>query len=156
MTHDPFLTPLQRNLLARSRRAVLATLAPNGRPRLVPICFVLDPDRSILYSPLDAKPKTVTDVRDLARVRDLRRDPRVTVLVDTWDEDWSQLGWLRCEGTASLLEPTGDPGGEHGLAVAGLRLKYRQYETHDLAARPMLRIAVERAAGWAASGPETT
>jgi PPOX class probable F420-dependent enzyme len=150
MDDDPVLTQSQRDALARSRRAVLATIAPDGRPRLVPICFALDPDRPVLYSPLDEKPKRAASVRDLARVRDIRGDPRVTVLVDTWDEDWSRLAWLRCEGTASLLEPIGERAAEHLAAVAALRSKYPQYAIHDLEARPIIRVALERATGWAA------
>ncbi|MGZ8513895.1 MAG: TIGR03668 family PPOX class F420-dependent oxidoreductase [Candidatus Limnocylindrales bacterium] len=151
MSVDPVLTPAQRALLATARRAVLATISPDGRARLVPICFTIDPALPVLHSPLDEKPKDVADVRDLARVRDLHRDPRVSVLVDTWDEDWSRLWWLRCDGTASLLEPTGTGAAELRAAVAALRAKYAQYETHDLAARPMIRIELERATGWAAS-----
>lgn len=153
MTHDPVLTASQRDRLASARRAVLATISPGGRPRLVPICLVLDPDLPVLHSPLDDKPKTVTDVGELARVRDLRRDPRVTVLVDTWDEDWSELSWLRCLGTASLLEPAGEHAEEHRVAVAALRSKYPQYATHDLDRRPLIRIALDRATSWAASDP---
>jgi len=159
MRVDPVLTPDQRGFLAPARRAVLATIAPGGRPRLVPICFTLDPDRPVLYSPLDEKPKRVADVRDLARVRDIRRDPRVAVLVDAWDEDWSRLGWLRCDGTASLLEPNdADTDGEHRAAVVALRSKYPQYATHDLPARPIIRIALERAQGWPriGTGPRLT
>ncbi|HEX9093018.1 MAG TPA: pyridoxamine 5'-phosphate oxidase family protein [Coriobacteriia bacterium] len=153
MSADPFLTPSQRAFMAAARQAVLATIAPDGRPRLVPICFALDPERPVLYSSLDEKPKAVRDPHDLARVHDLLRDPRVTVLVATWDEDWSHLAWLRCHGTASLVEPVGEDAGEHRVAVIALRLKYPQYETHDLAVRPIVRIALERATSWAASDP---
>jgi PPOX class probable F420-dependent enzyme len=153
MSADPVLSSAQRALFATTRRAVLATISRDGRPRLVPICFVLDPGRPILYSPLDEKPKRAADVHELARVRDVLRDPRVTVLVDTWDEDWSRLGWLRGDGMASLLEPDGDGGAEHRAAVAALRAKYPQYKTHDLAARPLVRIVLDRAASWAASSP---
>lgn len=154
MRGDPVLLPSQRDTLMRARRAVLATIAPDGRPRLVPICFVLDPDRPVLRTPLDEKPKDVGDVRALARVRDILRDERVTVLVDTWDEDWSRLGWLRCDGRGSLLEPDGPGAAEHRAAVTALRSRYPQYATHDLASRPMIRIALERATGWSASGAE--
>jgi PPOX class probable F420-dependent enzyme len=153
MPGDPVLTPAQRDVLGRARRAVLATISASGRPRLVPICFALDPDGTTLRSPLDGKPKDVADLHDLARVRDLRRDPRVTVLVDTWDEDWSGLAWLRCDGTASLLESSGEDAAEHHTAVAALRSKYPQYATHDLEGRPLIRIALERATSWAASDP---
>jgi len=154
MSTDPVLTPSQRDFLASARRAVLATIAPGGRPRLVPICFVLEGDPPILYSPLDEKPKRVGDPRELARVRDVLRDPRVTVLIDRWDEDWTRLGWLRCHGTSSLLGPVGVPAGEHARAVEALRQKYPQYETHDLAGRPIIRIVLERATSWAATDPD--
>jgi PPOX class probable F420-dependent enzyme, Rv0121 family len=153
MRADPILTPSQRDTLASARRAVLATIAPDGRPRLVPICFVLDQARPVVYSPLDEKPKRVDEPRELARVRDLLRDPRVSVLVDRWDEDWAQLAWLRCHGTASLLEPAGDDATEHRAAVAALRSRYPQYATHDLAGRPIIRIVLERAASWGSLEP---
>lgn len=147
-----------RAFLAGARRAVLATVAPDGRPRLVPICFVLDGVLPILYTPLDDKPKRTDDEpHRLARVRDLLADPRVSVLVDRWDEDWGRLAWLRCHGTASLLEPggvtVGARGDEHGVAVATLRTKYPQYATHRLEARPLIRIEIGRATSWGAFEP---
>ena len=58
------LSPGDRAFLVEARRAVLATIAPDGRPRLVPVCFVVDPEQPVLYTPLDDKPKRVDDVRD--------------------------------------------------------------------------------------------
>jgi PPOX class probable F420-dependent enzyme len=155
-TADPVLSMAQRALLADARRAVLATIAPDGRPRLVPICFVLGPSRPVLYTPLDEKPKRSVEPRSLARVRDLLADPRVSVLVDRWDEDWTRLAWLRCHGTASLLEPGGSGGeiaGEHASAVTALRAKYPRYASHRLEARPIIRIALESATSWGALDP---
>jgi PPOX class probable F420-dependent enzyme len=146
----------ERALLADARRAVLATIAPDGRPRLVPICFVLDPVRPTIYTPLDDKPKRSVEPRSLARVRDLLADSRVSVLVDRWDEDWTRLAWLRCRGAASLLEPDGPGGeiaGEHASAVIALRAKYPRYATHRLEARPLIRIAIERTTSWVALDP---
>ncbi|MGH2489397.1 MAG: pyridoxamine 5'-phosphate oxidase family protein, partial [Candidatus Limnocylindria bacterium] len=37
------LSPAARAFLAGARRAILATVAPDGRPRLVPVCFALAP-----------------------------------------------------------------------------------------------------------------
>ncbi len=89
------LNPPQRTFIADARRATLATLGPAGRPRLVPICFVLDPGSDLLFTPLDDKPKRTADPRRLARVRDIAERPAVGVLVDRWDEDWSRLAWGR-------------------------------------------------------------
>ena len=128
------------------------TLAADGRPRPLPIAFAfVDASTGlILYSALDEKPKSVADPHALARVRDIGTRPRVAVLVDRWDEDWSRLAWVRLEGRAALLEPTDPQGSEHSLAVDLLRERYPQYATHDLESRPVMRIAVQRVSGWSA------
>ena len=41
MTRPPTPRPAQRAFVAQTRRAILATTAPDNRPRLVPVCFVL-------------------------------------------------------------------------------------------------------------------
>ena len=139
------LTAADRALLGEARRAVLATTTAAGAARLVPICFVVDAS-DVVWSPLDEKPKTVGDPRDLARVRDIAERPGITLLVDRWSEDWTELAWLRLSGRAELVEPAGIP----TAIVAELRDRYPQYVGHDLEARPMLRIVVERAVRWAA------
>ena len=111
-------------------RDAFGTIAEDGRPRLVPICFVLDGD--VLFTPIDEKPKAATDPRQLARIRDIERRADVTVLVDQWDEDWNHLAWLRIDGRASLAE---DPA-ERAAAIAALRAKYPQYAGHDLEHAP--------------------
>jgi len=143
--HGPVLTHDDRALLSAARRAVLATIAPDGRPRLVPICYVVDAERPVVYSPFDRKPKRSRDPAALARVRDIARDPRVTLLADRWDEDWTRLAWLRLEGLATLLHPD-DPG--HPAIVAALRARYPQYVQQRLEDRPMLQIVVERVVRW--------
>jgi PPOX class probable F420-dependent enzyme len=148
---DPVLSNVERAFLLHARRAVLATIAADGRPRLVPICFVLEPARPVLWTPLDDKPKAVDDVTRLARVRDIRADPQVTVLVDRWDEDWTQLAWLRCNGTASIVGP-GESATDRDAAIRALRGKHPQYASHDLETRPMIRVAIERTVSW---GPLT-
>jgi len=156
MTRPPLLDEAQRRFVAETRRAILATTAPDNRPRLVPVCFVLGPDddamgRLILYTPLDEKPKQDVDPRGLARVRDLLVLPQATLVVDRWDEDWSRLAWLRLDGRATLLEPDGPDTEEHGAAVRLLRDRYVQYATHRLEERPMLRIEIDRVVDWSAS-----
>jgi PPOX class probable F420-dependent enzyme len=142
----------QRELafLVAARRAILATIDPDGRPRLVPICFIVDAVSGIrIFTPLDDKPKATDDKRALARVRDIRARPDVSLLVERWDEDWSKLGWLRLNGRATLLEPDDVPPD----AVERLRTKYPQYATHDLESSPMIAIDVERATSWGALDP---
>jgi PPOX class probable F420-dependent enzyme len=140
------LTDADLEFLDRARTAALATIAPDGNARLVPICYVVIDD--VLWSPLDEKPKSVSDVRQLARIRDIERDPRVTLLIDRWSEDWSELAWLRLDGRAQVV-------GSHPTVVAALRAKYPQYVDHDLEARPMIKIAIGRVTSWDASAPQS-
>jgi coenzyme F420-0:L-glutamate ligase/coenzyme F420-1:gamma-L-glutamate ligase len=149
MPTDSILTPDQLAFLVRARTAVLATIDEGGLPRLVPICFVVaESSDLVLYTPLDEKPKRVADPHGLARVHDIVRRPEVALLVDRWAEDWSRLGWLRLAGVADLLEPGGPATDERTAAIAALRRKYPQYETHRLEDRPLIRIVVNRSRNW--------
>ena len=141
------LRPTELALLAEARRAVLATRKPDGSARLVPITFAFDGDTGLLYFAVDEKPKSVADPRDLARVRDIAASPHVSVLVDRWSEDWSELAWLRLEGQATLLEPA-DHAEEHAWALHLLRRRYPQYERQALEQRPIVRIEVQHTASW--------
>ena len=154
------LTTAEARLLGESRTAVLATIDPAGRPRLVPICFAVGrggDSSPAIYTPIDDKPKSTTDPHRLARVRDIAARPEVSLLVQRWDEDWTRLAWLRLRGTAELVEPD-DPAGaiERADAIAALRAKYAQYADHDLEARPLIRIRVVEASSWSglADDPE--
>ena len=132
-------------ILARWPVARLATLAADGRSELVPIVFAWS--GGALWSPIDGKPKRGAE---LARVRNLRADPRVCVLLDRWDADWAKLWWLRLDGRAELVAA-----GSAEAAVAALRAKYPRYRsgaTPLFSGEPtLIRIAVERRIGWRAS-----
>ena len=145
MPTRPVLGPSERAFLATARRGTLATIAPDGTPRLVPVCFVLDPVHGVIHSPLDEKPKTTDDPYALARVRDLLARPTVSLLVDRWDEDWRRLGWVRCVGHAGLVEPV-DPA--HEAAVRALRDKYPPYLAQRIDERPLIRIELDRVSSW--------
>lgn len=151
------LTGADFQLLSEARRATLTTVRPDGRPRPVPVCFTYVREAKgepRIYVALDAKPKRVADPRRLARVRDIERDERVTVLVDRWSENWGELAWLRIDGRAELIEPSHGLA-EHEAAVAGLRARYPQYETQPLESMPLLRITVTELARWSASEAST-
>jgi PPOX class probable F420-dependent enzyme len=81
-----------RQRVAEARVARIGTVDERGRVHLVPIVFVLDGDR--LYSATDDGP------RPAKRMRNLARDPRTTVLVDAYDEDWSTVWWVRLRAGA--------------------------------------------------------
>ena len=147
-----FLDERQRAFAAVARTATLATIGPDGRPRLVPICFIVGTTgpngRPRLYSPLDDKPKVTREPGDLARVRNILVRPDVTLLVDRWSEDWLRLGWLRIDARADLLEPVSPGLEEHAAAIAALRQKYPQYTIHRLEERPMMRFTVVGVVAW--------
>ena len=110
----------------------------------MPIVFVHHGDA--LWSPVDGKPKVAPD---LARLRDVERDARVSLLIDGYDEDWRQLWWIRVRAEASV-ERGVDPDGEVAIA---LRAKYPQYaETRLFAGEPtLLRVLPLEVKSWAAS-----
>src|SRR5690242_11238097 len=118
-----------RRRFADGRVARLATVGSDGAPRLVPICFVLEGD--LIHSVVDAKPKRTSR---LARLAAVEREPRVSVLVDHWSEDWSHLWWVRADGRARVLEP--DAG-----VLERLASKYPQYRSEPPPG-PALEISV--------------
>lgn len=126
-----------RRRMASARLARLAMVAPDGAPRLVPVCFALAEDR--LVTAVDGKPKST---RRLARLAAIAREPRVSLLADQWSEDWSRLWWVRADGDARVAELDADA--RHRLTA-----KYPQYVA-DPPAGPMIEIAVRRWTGWSA------
>jgi len=120
----------------------LATTDKHGQPFAVPFCFVYE--GGLLYTPLDEKPKS-TDPRNLKRVRNIRENPHVAVVIDRYSEDWSGLAYLMIRGAACLLEPE-EP--EHARAVTALREKYPQYRAMRIHALPLIRIEPETFTAW--------
>lgn len=124
--------------------ARLATVGPAGRPHLVPVTFALDGDH--VYTAVDAKPKTTTNLR---RLRNIRRDPRVAVLTDHYEADWDRLWWARADGLASILREPADRA--RPLELLAARYPRYRFSPPD---GPVIVIAVHHWTGWAASeGP---
>jgi PPOX class probable F420-dependent enzyme len=128
-----------RDRVERARVARLATVGADGRPHLVPICFALEDD--VLYSAVDRKPKRSPHLK---RIENVRANPQVTVLVDHYDDDWTQLWWVRLDGRARVLTE----GPERDRALALLVAKYPQYSA-DTPEGPVLAIDIERRRRWA-------
>lgn len=141
---EPVLDADTRALLAEARRAVLTTIdSRDGRPRSVPICYALVGDE--MWSALDEKPKSTDDPTALRRVRNLAVDPRATIFVDRWSEDWPKLAFVELATRGELVWPD-DP--THHEAVEALRARYPQYKAHRLEDRPMLRFTPVSAVRW--------
>ena len=131
-------------MLRTARVARLATADAAGQPLVVPICFALVEER--IYSAVDAKPKRT---RELRRLRNVADNPKVSLVVDGWDEDWTKLAWVVVEGTAGIL--TTDL--ERAPALGALVAKYPQYLAMDLTrtAGPVLAVTPTRVLCWRAT-----
>ena len=131
------------SLLDRQRRGVLVTLKRDGRPQLSNVDFDYDPaTRTVRLSTTDGR----------AKVRNLRRDPRVSLHVSTSDGG----SYSVFEGTAELSAAAADP---HDEAVAELIEVYRgvqgehpdwdDYRKAMVADRRLVvRFRIEHAYGW--------
>jgi len=129
------------SMLREARVARLATTSAAGAPHVVPVCFALD-DSGVLWTPIDGKPKST---RALRRVRNLVENPRASLLIDHYEEDWRALRWIAVHGRAELVS-----GAAAAPALGLLRDKYPQYERVEVGPEA-IRLRPERILAWAAS-----
>jgi len=131
--------PERRDRFAAARVARLATVGPHGIPHLVPVVFVVLGDE--VWSAVDHKPKST---RELRRLRNIRANPQVSLLVDHYDDEWTRLWWVRADGRATVVE-----GGSSGTddVLDALAAKYPQYAA-DPPAGPFVRVHVARWSSW--------
>jgi PPOX class probable F420-dependent enzyme len=129
-----------RERFARSQVLRLATADEAGRPHLVPCTFAVDADWRVVIG-IDNKPKSSTNLR---RLRNIAENPRVSLLVDHYDDHWERLWWVRGDGVA-MIERSGERYEQHWDQ---LRAKYRQYEGQRLDG-PVIAVEVESWSGWA-------
>jgi PPOX class probable F420-dependent enzyme len=127
-----------RRRLAASKVAHLATVSAEGQPHIVPIVFALDGDT--LYFAVDAKPKKTTR---LARLKNIAANPKVSVLVDHYEDDWTRLWWVRVDGTAQVVI-------DDAQAQRAIDLLVKRYEQHatDRPGGPVVAIHIDRLTGW--------
>ena len=130
-----------RARFAEASVAYLATVGADGAPHIVPITFALDGD--VMYTAVDAKPKRGAPLR---RFENVAGNPRVSVLVDRYDHDWTRLWWARADGNARVVTD----GDELERALSALRERYPQYAKVALIG-PAMSIAVDRWSGWSSA-----
>jgi len=136
------LSARSRELLKSARVGHLATADQYARPHVVPIVFVYE--HPFVFTPIDAKPKSVEDWHDLRRIKNIETNGRASVLVDVYDEDWSKCAWVRADGVADILLK----GDDHRRALDLLAAKYRQYEGMPLGDAPVIRVRIEHVSQW--------
>lgn len=127
------MTPAQR--FAAARVARLATVGADGAPHLVPIVFAVAGD--LIHSAVDAKPKRH---RNLRRLANIAHEPRVSLLADHYDDDWTRLWWVRADGVARVSASS-------AAGLAALRAKYPQY-AQSPPAGPFITVEVSRWTAW--------
>ncbi|MEU6138578.1 TIGR03668 family PPOX class F420-dependent oxidoreductase [Nocardioides sp. NPDC047086] len=125
-----------RARFTEARVARLATVSGDGAPRIVPIVFALADE--LILTAVDHKPKSTTRLR---RLEDVAANPSVTLLVDDYDDDWSQLWWARADGVARVHAA-------HDLGP--LVAKYADYREQPPSG-PVIVIEVTRWSGWSAT-----
>ena len=129
-----------RELFASAAVARLATVRADGAPHLVPVCFAVVGD--VVYSAVDDKPKRTAD---LARLVNIAAEPRVALLADHYDGDWTRLWWVRADGHARIVAAAD----ERALALEALAAAYPQYAARPPQG-PVIGIEVRRWSGWSA------
>ncbi len=125
--------------LARAPVGRLATSAADGTVHLVPICFAVVAGH--LASAVDHKPKRTLQLQRLA---DIEATSRATVLVDHYDDDWTQLWWVRVTGAAAVAP---ESSAVDAAARAALVQKYRQYQERPPLG-PVYTIALDAVRWW--------
>lgn len=140
-TEAATLTPDDRSRVEQARVARLATVRPDGAPHLVVVTFALHGDTVV--TAVDDKPKRT---QQLQRLRNLQERPAAALLVDHYDEDWSQLWWVRLDGEAQIVRD--EP--RRTDALVPLVAKYEQYRTAGPRG-PVILFTVRSAVSWSAT-----
>lgn len=131
----------EKIFISDHRVARLATVDSSGQPHVVPIVYAFDGDK--LYTPIDEKPKRVQAIK-LRRVRNILSNPKVSVIVDDYSEDWRKLAWVQLRGNAQFFEV----GSEQVTGVALLHEKYPQYADMSLRNQPIVVIQLSHISSW--------
>jgi PPOX class probable F420-dependent enzyme len=135
------LSHMERLFLNNRKVAHLATADRDAIPHVVPVCFAIF--NSTLYVTIDAKPKRNLGA-PLKRLKNIAQNPTVAVIVDRYEEDWGQLGWVMLRGHAEMLID----GEEHDQAQALLRSRYPQLKGMQIAQLPVIAVRIASATSW--------
>jgi len=88
-------------LIKGAKVARLATVDQKSNPYVVPVVFVFH--ENSFFIPLDEKVKTV-NARKLKRVKNIEKNPNVTLLIDKYQNDWKKLFFLMIHGKATVID----------------------------------------------------
>jgi PPOX class probable F420-dependent enzyme len=127
--------------------ARLATADAHGQPHVIPFCYAFNGEH--FYFVVDEKPKRQTG-KPLKRIRNILENPHVSLVIDDYADDWSQLAYVLVLGTAQLVANET----EHATALALLRERYPQYRAMRLVYpdNSMVRITPRKVIAWGKVG----
>jgi PPOX class probable F420-dependent enzyme len=136
-------TDNERSVILSSRVARMATADKSGSPLVIPVCFAYD--GRYIYTPIDKKPKRV-DAWGLKRIRNILENPRLSLVMDEYSEDWSRLYYLIIHGSGEVIRG----GDEYQNSFAILSVKYPQYKKMRLEEEglPVIKIVPEKIVSW--------
>ncbi|WP_028653517.1 pyridoxamine 5'-phosphate oxidase family protein [Nocardioides halotolerans] len=125
------------NLVHECRTATVATIGRDGLPHLTALWFAIEDERVVFLT------KTRSQ-----KVANLRRDPRLSVLMEAGTE-YDQLRGAVLEGSATLDE---DPGRLRQVAVA-IRHRYAEADVAEdvessIRKRVAISVEVARVRSW--------
>jgi PPOX class probable F420-dependent enzyme len=115
-------------------RGQLATMRRDGRPQLSPVTCGLDADGRIV----------VSTYRERAKARNARRDPRVSIVVQS--DDWNGE-YVQVDGQAEVLDMPDALDGlvEYFRGISGEHPDWEEYRTAmRVQDKSLLRITIER------------
>ncbi|HLH76986.1 MAG TPA: TIGR03668 family PPOX class F420-dependent oxidoreductase [Candidatus Binataceae bacterium] len=137
--------PAIRAFVSLARVARLATATPEGLPHAIPVCYWFD--GSNFYFVIDEKPKRQRGLQ-LKRMRNITANAQIALLIDHYEEDWSQLAYVLVAGRAQVVEEQE----EYMEALRNLRDRYPQYRTMPLSRETNLMVRIEplRVHAWGA------
>lgn len=116
-------TKAEREFLETARVARLATVRRDGAPHAVPICPLFE--KGLFHLGTD---------RHTVKVRNLRANPRVALVLDDYTEDWRHLRGVMVEGEARVVT---------GRAFRSVRARlYRKFSQYEAMAPLIGRDAV--------------
>ena len=132
-----------RDFINAAQIAHLATVSGAGEPHNVPLCFSFV--AGCFYFVIDEKPKRETGTQ-IKRMRNIAENPRVALLIDHYEDDWTRLAYVLVHGVAKVVQEDS----EYAKAVENLRQKYLQYRQMPLSPErnPVVRIDPEHVVAW--------
>lgn len=115
-------------------RAVLVTTRRNGQPQLSPVTCGVDDEGRVVISTYPQR----------AKVANLRREPRTTLMIqsDDWDGPWVQL-----DGTAEVIDmpEAREPLVDYFRSISGEHPDWDEYrDAMEKQGKSLVRVTIER------------